>query len=414
MILTAFVALASSLQDAPDYAFLPVPEVQAIRLASTPTIDGDLGYEEWQRLEGQGPGDFYMQWEPGIYYFAARFPVVNDLVISLDLEGDGWLNGTENYELKLRNTDSDPILGVRRLLNIRQTGPEFRDGGILPTAVTLDWTRDGDNMVVEGAVRAYLLPRPVDGKTIGIRMDSVPGGIGLGEAYMPRPTSKVFLQFDSSENLASGLAWAPAIRHRSVVPQERITMRFGFERMSPVEIRDISIRGEGAAADSLQSIRRSFPNWSRTGRAGVDFRSEIAPGSTLGWRVIRADLVGPEGDLGTVRTSVRIAPLVDITSSLPLMMEKKDEPQLLKGQIFLESNAVGTMRGTLNMGIPSEWTIVSGQDRSFRIGSPRGRSRNDFEIIIPADTEGTYFITATVTIGEFEYVETIPITFVQM
>ena len=49
-----------------------------------------------------------------------------------------------------------------------------------------------------------------------------------------------------------------------------------------------------------------------------------------------------------------------------------------------------------------------------RFGAPRGRARNDFEIIVPAGTEGTYFITATVTIGEFEYVETIPITFVQM
>lgn len=393
---------------------MPVTEVQSIRLASTPMIDGQLGYEEWQRLEGQGPGDFYMQWEPGIYYFAAKFPAINDLVISLDLEGDGWLNGTDNYELKIRATDAEPVLGVRRLINVRQTGPEFQDGGIMPTAITLDWQRDGDSIIVEAAVRAYMLPKPVDGKAIGVRMDSVPGGIGLGEAYMPRPTSKVFLQFDSSENLASGLAWAPAIRHRSVVPQERIIMRFGFERLSPLEIRDISIRGEGVATDALQSLRRTFPNWSRTNRAGVDFRTDIASNATLGWRIIRADLIGPDGEAGTVRTSVRIAPLVDITSSLPLITESKAEPQLLKGQIFLESQAVGTMRGTINVGIPSEWTIASGAERNFRIGAPRGRARNDFEIIVPAGAEGTYFITATVTIGEYEYVETIPITFVQM
>lgn len=414
VLVSAFVALAAGVQVPPDYNFLPVPEVQAIRLASTPLLDGNIAYEEWQELEGQGPGNFYFQWEPGVYHFAARIPNVNDLVLSLDLDGNGWLNGSDNYEVRVRYIENEPSVAVRRLLNVRQTGPEFRSGGILPSAIQMDWDIDGDSLVIEGSIRAYLLPAPRDGMAIGLRMDSVPQDINLGEAFMPRPTSRVFLQFDLGQDLVPGLAWSPAIRHRSVVPMERITMRFGFERMSPLEIRDITIRGEGFASEAFTSLRRSFPNWSRTNRAGVDYRSEIAPGSTLGWRVLRADLIGPDGSVGTVRTSVRIAPLVDIESSLPLILEAKDEPQLLRGQIFLNSQAVGTMRGEIKMGIPSEWTIVSGQERSWRIGTPRGRARNDFEIIVPANAEGTFFIDVTVTIGEFEYVEVVPVTFVQM
>src|SRR5208283_2501321 len=79
----------------------PVVVKQTDRLALTPKLDGKIDPEEWDPFSSQGGLDTYFQWEPRKLHMAARVPVGQDLIVSLDLKGDGWLVGKDNVEVRV-------------------------------------------------------------------------------------------------------------------------------------------------------------------------------------------------------------------------------------------------------------------------------------------------------------------------
>ena len=67
-----------------------------LRLALTPQLDGVVMDQEWDQLVQTPDGPVFFQWEPGAIYWAAKAKPGTDVVLSLDLAGDGWLVGDDN------------------------------------------------------------------------------------------------------------------------------------------------------------------------------------------------------------------------------------------------------------------------------------------------------------------------------
>ena len=110
----ASLALATVLQT--PTAFVSSFSVrETTRLALTPKLDGKLSEEEWDRFAIIDGVQTYFQWQPGKLHGAATLPVGKDLVASFDLQGDGWLVGADNVEVRISWNKGAPTVRERIL-----------------------------------------------------------------------------------------------------------------------------------------------------------------------------------------------------------------------------------------------------------------------------------------------------------
>ncbi len=377
-----------------------------VRLAITPDLDGTIQAEEWDPIGAAAAGTFF-QWEPGRLYWAASAPQNQEIIVSLDYNADGWLVGDDNLQMRFRLVDGEMRLRVETLDATDPNGPTWKPGGVLPETVKYIAAVQGSRWTLEASYTPSYSQAPAPGKRIGMRMDVVPQGFATGEAFLPRSLAFLVLQLDSSLGLPRWMSWRPQFRSRSTAREDRFQMSYSFRREDgDVQPLLLSIRGEGLARAVMGEKKEPFPPFG-TGRVNVEFGSTIATESNPGWRVMRAEVSLPSGEPIVLRSSFRIAPLLDFSPRLPFAIKGSQDAQIIRGSVQLQSQFNGRVEGQFELTGPEEWTVTRGKKEGFLIYHPRGTAQVPVEFIVPRNTVGFWPLKMKATVGETVIEQTI-------
>ena len=248
---------------------------------------------------------------------------------------------------------------------------------------------------------------PAAGKRFGLRIDPVATGASVGEPYQPRNLGFVNLQYDLGQNLPSGFSWKPDFLVRTVPVDDSFRVKFGFKRTENVEFSQVEYRAEGAAKKLMATGSKPFPQWDKKGRVGDDYATIIAKDAGVGYRVLRLTLIGKNEPPTVLRSSFKIADLIDYEVKLPKQLPLDPEARIVRGSVNLRSNGFKRINGTFQFKAPEAWTATRGKETPFVIYHSRGVAKVPIELIIPKDTVGVFPLTFTSTVGDKVITKTI-------
>ena len=365
-------------------------------MALTPVLDGSLSNEEWQPF-GK---DTYLQWEPGVVYFAAVVSDGDDLVIDLDPDGDGWLNGVDNTELRI---SSGSKVAARTLDTTPRSGPVWKSKSA--SNVSVFTTAQDGRWIVEGRITLDSSKTIKEGSVIGIDMETMPSGASTGPAFLPRSLAYRTLGFDSAENLPDGMEWHSSTKLREVAKEDQLRMDFDISGKS--DFTSYKLHAEGWAQNMMASVAKPFPGFDRNGHASLQYRSDIASGATAGWRILNASILDADGKEHVLRTSFKIADLIELEVSLPDRIKFSADGQTLKGRVDVRSMGVGRVEGEYAILAPQTWQVVKGGPQRILIFNPRSREPINLEFTLPPGATGDYPITFTVNVGNMAFTKTV-------
>ncbi len=380
-----------------------------LRLALTPVMDGVVSDQEWEPFVESADGQTFFQWEPGRMYWGAKAKLGKDVVVSIDANGDGWLVGDDNIEIRCRLVGSEVRTTIRQMDATDRNGPKWVDPIVLPESLRIAGTAGSDYWNLEVSFQPIqFTASPDENRRIGVRMDLLDVSTDTGPGYMPRSLSFLNLRFDDSRGLFSGLTWRPQVKTRSISRFDKLRFRFNFETFEdcpPLQTVDMS--GEGYARNAIKSVAIPFPALDKKGNAFVDFESEIGANTAPGYRVLRAAVVAADGRIALIRTSFRVAPLVDLDPNFKMELPYSIEPQRVKGGITVRSQALGRLEGGVSVRYPAEWTSLGKLDQQFLIYHSKGSWRMPIEFQVPAGASGVFPIVLSAKVGEESVFETV-------
>ncbi len=371
------------------------PAPDPVLLALTPVFDGRIVAEEWLPFVDEGGFSGYLQWEPGSLHFAASLPVGRDAVLSLDPSADGWLNGSDNREVRIAWSEGSATAVVRTLDTTGRSGPQWKETE--SSSIRVLGTASGDRWTVEGTYRLGKAAR--DGGAIGALLKSVASGEDTGQAYIPRPLSYLRFGFDGSVGLPSSVTWKSDARLREVAREDGVTMEFVIRGEN--QYSTAVVRGEGLARDDLSIVSRPVPTSGQRGSSAFEYKSEIGASATPGWRIIQATL----GD-AVLRTSIKIAELVELDIDLPETVAYSAVDRSIKGRVDVRSTAVGRVEGQYDVVVDPGWTVKRGSAQRVMIYNPRGRERINLDFTVPGGSQGEFPVAFTVKVGSQTFTRT--------
>jgi len=386
-------------------AFSVAPIVSdTIRLSLSPKIDGKIQTEEWDAFAAN-PIESFQQWEPGKVHAAARVPMGQDLLVSFDLRGDGWLQGNDNVEVRVKWNGTAPELTARRLDATRPEGPTWVDAPSIAGSSKVAAAVEGDKWVAELSLTdpgLALIPTKADAP-IGMRFDAIAPTEAVAEAYLPRALGMVTLSMDRGANLPTGFKWAPEFKGRSVVPGESFRIRLTFNGTDMLDFKRIDMRTEGLAQNETNSLGLPFPAFDRKSRAFVDYETNVTPEAETGWRILRGTLTDGAGRTTIVQTCYEIGSLVQFDFEMPKKLQSSSEPQTLRLATFVRSNTKKRVNGVFRVGKSDVFSIDNGSDKPFVIYNARGSKRQVFEITIPGGFKGALPVDLIAEVGAQTY-----------
>lgn len=385
----------------------PFEVAQINRLAITPTLDGLLEPEEWDPLsEGLGQRS-YFQWQPSALFLGVETPIGQDAVISLDLNGDGWLVGADNVELRARWGDGAPVVETRLLDATARQGPEWTRVPVTDGMLFYAGVQNGGTWTLECKLLAIGLVPIEANRKIGIRIDPVSSTAERPLAYLPRPTALTYLAMDRSAGLPSGLEWKPEYRLREVAPGEDLRLKLNFTNTGDAQLFRAAMRSLGLARAYTTVTEMPVPAFDRRGRSTVEYASLIQRGAPVGYRVFEARVSAADGTEFVIESSYKVADLVMYEVGLPRDLKSTEELQVIRLSVGVRSLTRDRLDGVFRVSVPQDWTIKAGTDRAFTIYQPRGLTRVGVELIAPAGAKGLIPVTFTSEIGERKVEQTI-------
>lgn len=413
MITSLVLALAFQTAQAPQASPQLFAAPQAVankdRLALSPKIDGIFSPEEWDPFTTFDGGEAYFQWEPKKVYVAAVVPIGKDLVASLDLNGNGWLIGDDNLQVRVSWNGTTAAVSLALLDCTNPSGPKWVEVPEFMKSVKVAATAGATNWSVElGLVDPgkRLLPRAAN-EDIGVRCDAVDSEIKDLPAYLPRIVTPLKLRLERGINLPTGLKWKPEFKGRSVVPGAGIKVRFTFNGDDAMVMKRIEMRTEGLAEDATTLKAQPFPKFDQKNRAFVDYDTRVASTAEGGYRIVRATIQNAQGEPTICQASYEIAAPVSFDLMLPKKLASTGKPQTLKISVYIRSNVAGRIDGTFVAVPPQGWEVGKGNDKAFIIYASRGSVRKVFDLTIPADAKGSYPIRFVADLGHGNTVEEI-------
>lgn len=375
--------------------------VEPTILALTPVMDGRIVAEEWMKSPGSARAETYLQWEPGVLHFAATLANSDSVIVSLDVEGDGWLRGTDNREITVTLKEGKAVVGARSVDSTVRSGPSWVTGD--SSSVTVTTSQSGDSWTVEGSIS--LGDRVKFGRSMGVLVESAPSGSNSGPAFLPRSLQYVRFGYDQAEGLPEGMSWRSETKLREVARADGLTMRFSLSGSGNYDTAEV--RCEGWGRNSLTTITKQFQGFNSRGQASFEYKSDITDDGPSGWRVMRATLNNPDGTNTVLRTSFRLAELIEFDVSLPEKIKFSNESRTIKGRVDVRSTGVGRVEGQYAVATERDWFVKKGGSQHVLIYNPRGRERINLEFAIPAGLVGTFPVSFTVTVGASTFTKTV-------
>ena len=118
-------------------------------------------------------------------------------------------------------------------------------------------------------------------------------------------------------------------------------------------------------------------------------------------------LVGKDNEQTVLRSSFKIADLIDYDINLPKKLALDPEARIIRGSVNLRSNGLKRINGVFKFKAPEAWTATRGKESPFVIYHSRGVAKIPLEIIVPKDTVGVFPLTFTVTVGDKAITKTV-------
>ncbi len=368
----------------------PLDILQPVRLQLTPTIDGTISKEEWDPFVGQT----YLQWEPGKLHFAGQVPQGKDLVLTIDLNGDGWLVGKDNIEARVTLRDGKPVMMVRALDATAVKAPTWMERKDLEAVSVTAAASEGELTTIEATLDdAGIGILPGQPRKLMVRMDVV-DALPEEPSYTPRLCTPVQLEMERATALPTGLDWGVAANRRSVVPGESVNLRMNFNSDSPVPAKSIDLRSEGAIQDQANSMTLVFPNFNGKGMASVNYGTAIASDAPMGYRIVRGVVNFKEGPSAVVQASYRVAPVLDFTLRRTYVDELPDNC-IIDVPYLVNVYTNGGSAGGVDVKAPEGWEILKGDHSNFKLVGDRKSQERKFQVHVPNDAHGTFPIEMT-------------------
>lgn len=387
----------------------PPVVVEPSRLALSPKIDGKLEPEEWDSFTSGANGTSFYQWEPGKLHFAATAASGQDIIISIDTAGNGWLQGKDNVELRIRQTSAGAEMKCRILDNTGAQGPVWIDSPEIRAAAKLAASIDGANWTVEVTVSdaGDMLFTSEGNTTTGVRVDAVSAGEPDAAPYLPRGMAMTKLVMDRGTGLPTGLTWKSEFKGRSVSPGESMRIRLGFNGSEGVSLKRIDMRTEGLAKNDTSVKGYPFPEFDKKMRAFVDYDTSVTEQAEPGWRILRGTVMDANDKPIVVQTSYQIAPLIEFDLEKPKALAGSSEPQTVRLHAFIRSNTKKRVTGLFKVAPPPGWDVESGNEKTFVIYNARGSKRQVFEVKVPGGFRGTVPLKLMAEVGTSSIEQTI-------
>jgi hypothetical protein len=379
---------------------VPYQVVDQNRLAITPWLDGRFEDEEWDILHRGTDHWTAMQWEPGYLYLGAKVPKGKDLVISIDLRGDGWLVGNDNLELRYVWKDGTPVVDARILDATNRNAPTWSYAPLLAGLIRAAGVEEADGWTVESRIESVDLPDFSLGRTLGIRSDLIESLALTPEPFFPRSLGFAALRWERSKGLPAGIEWSPELKVRKSVPGDSIKIRLNFTKTGDAELKRVELRSEGFAKEATKLLALPFPAFDRKGRAFVDYDTPISADARQGYRLLRARVTSAKGDEAIIQTSFAVADLVDFDVQLPTNLVRSVDSRVIKGAIVVRSNTPGRLDGKFELTVPETWSIARNKDQRLLIYNSRGLQRIPIDLIAPQNASGLIPLGLRVTVGD--------------
>lgn len=402
--------LAMALHQDPNAQAAVVPPFQAPfvvseanRLAINPKLDGVLSDEEWDSLSSGPELKSYFQWEPGRLFFGAEVNRGKTVAISLDLGANGWLVGSDNYEIRVTPGEAGaaPTLTSRRLDASNVAGPTWVDFPLLAKYAKVASQNTASGTVYEISITDPALDLfPNDDRSgMAIRVDALDSATAGNEPFLPRALAPIKFVFQRAAALAPGLRWNVEGAGDSVVPGITDRLRFTFNGDAKVKPTRVTLRSEGPLRNRTTQLMRPFPNFDRKGRAFVDYDNPIADDADAGWQVVRAAVESQDGISGLVQASFRVAPLLDVVL-IKQQLKSSTSVQNVRMAYFVRSNSPKRVDGVVAISPTGDLRVINGNEKKFVISSVRSSVRRVMEVEIPANAKGNFPIDFVLDLGD--------------
>ncbi len=382
-------------------------ELQAVaepqRLALTPVIDGKLEANEWDSYSGVPGKETFFQWEPGRIYAASKLGENEDMLVSIDAQSDGWLIGKANYDFRISINNGKPVLRARYLDSSLRSGPAWFDAPEFLRLSLASAAPGESGYIVECAIDdsgANLL-RNETGK-MGVRVDIVPTGQEF-EAFLPRTMTQSEFVLDRASNVPGGLRWIPGYISRNVVAGQVMKVRFHFNGDPAMNLVRFDVDALHHVTEVAAKLSYPFPQFDRKGHTAIDFMTPIPANATTGYRTLRGEVTDSAGKTTFLRSSYRVAPLVELALNQQRNLKSSTKERKLKFSYFVQSNSLKRINCVVRIQVPTQWKILSGEVFPIVIYNSYSRQKRTFEVNIPADAKGSFPVTLTAKVGEKEF-----------
>ena len=362
----------------------PPSVAETKRLEITPEIDGRIAEEEWDEFGLSEGVKTYLQWEPGMIHIAAAMAQGKDLLLSLDLSGDGWLVGKDNLEARVGVRDGKPFVKLRLLDATAVAGPTYREIPNSEAASRAVVGADGTIEATIGDPGLRLLPK--QNAKIAARLDVIGSDLPDFAANAPRSLAALSFADVRDAGLPGGLKVKVDFNDIPTIPGETATVRYSFTG-EPMP-RRIALRSEGAAQEMTSMIEMPFPVADKKG-VSVEYKTTVAPSASVGYRLARATLTDADGIASVVQASYRIAPLVDVVMNDP-HLKPSDLDRSVKVGYTVFGNSRGRLSGKATLTAPGGYRILNGDEaQKITLYEPRRGLPKGFGLFVPANSVGT-------------------------
>lgn len=374
----------------PDFSS-PFTVVEPVRLAITPKIDGIIEPEEWDAASSSEGLKSFLQWEPGKVHVAGVCGPGQDLVLSLDMEGNGWLVGNDNIEVRITGGSGTPKVTARRLDAKNVQGPEWTDlPGVGLAAKAAAKTTELQTVYEVTLTDPSLGIFPtVPDRGLNVRVDAVPTATPPLAAFLPRATAPVKFSFARAAAIPEGLKWGIQGEGSSTLPGGAVKIRYTFNGTDKLGLQKLALSSEGRMKETTTQKSMPFPIFDHKGRAFVDYQTDVRPDAELGWVVSKGELTAGDGLTAIIETSYRVAPVTEIKLAEVKIVSKPID-QRIKTSYEIVSNAPRRLVGVVKVTLPASLKLVSPSESRFLTSGGRARTRMSLEFDLPANTKGVF------------------------
>ncbi|MHB8635452.1 MAG: hypothetical protein ACYC96_03155 [Fimbriimonadaceae bacterium] len=339
----------------------------------------------------------FMSWEPGKLYFAAFLAPGNDMLVTIDGSNNGFLVGKDNVELRV-TPGATPTVKARILDATASPAPVWIDApGFEMSSVAVSATQPDGSVFVELAVTdpGYDILNTALRDTVGLRVDGVPTSAPPTDAAMPRVMSQVQLADQRVENLPDGLGAEVGAKGRSVVAGASTSIKWQLTGSESAGVKYVEISGEGNFADDVNLLRVPSPEFSPRGQAVIDYPTRVVPSAAPGYGVLKGNLTGVGWVGGSIESSIRVAPALDVVAPA-LKLKPSAKSQRLTCKADIVANTDQRVEGNFQVLPPAGWRVIDGTDRTFFIYDKGAKAMRQFVMEVPAGVHGTFKTTLRV------------------